>query len=518
MAMSMPASSDVATIPPDPVPTHPTPATTWLAARGAWQRRGLAVASGLLICAGMPPWGWWPLTLLGIAGWALLLDRPTPRARFGVGAFVGVGWFVPSTMWMVKFTPAAWPIGVSVWFPFVIGAASAACPPGRWRFAGLAAVATATEWFRWHAPFGGVPLSMLAMTQARGPMLDVARIGGSIGVSLCVASVGASIGAVIDGARRTALVAGGAVVAVVVLGTIAPQGHAVGELEVAAVQGGGAQQTVSARTDYDAVLGRHLAEAAKLTGPVDLVVLPENIVNNTGFWEGSPQQREVADLARRLGATVVIGVVEDRFERRRFYNAAVAIDPDGRQVARYDKVRRVPYGEYVPLRFLLDTVAHDQLPPRDAVAGTDPPVLDTPAGKLGVAISWEIFFGRRVRDAMHSDAEIIVNPTNGSSYWLTQVQTQQLASTALRAVESGRWVVQAAPTGFSTVVSPDGEEVGRVVLGEAGTVRARVERRRGQTIASATGDLIPMSVCAALIAVAWVRVRRGSRASVATPG
>ena len=483
-----------------------------------WARRGLAVFAGLLVCASVPPWGWWPCAFVGIALWALLIDRPTWRGRFWVGALVGLGWFVPSTVWMVKFTPAAWPVGVSVWFPFVIGTASALCPPGRWRFAVLAATATASEWFRWHAPFGGVPLSMLAMGQARGPLLYVARIGGSLGVSLAVAAVGVALGAAVDGSRRNALLALVAVAAVALGGIWAPDGRATSTMAVAAIQGGGAQQTRSEGTNYTQVLMRHLTEAETITSPVDLYVFPENIVNVNGFWEGSPEERLVTDFARRHAATVVIGIVEDRNDIGHFYNAAVAIGPDGRQVARYDKVRRVPYGEYVPLRNLLDPIAHDQLPPRDQVPGTGPPVLDTPAGRLGVAVSWEVFFGRRVREAVHHDAEIILNPTNGSSYWLTEVQSQQIASSTLRAVESGRWLVQAAPTGFSAIIDPDGDVIGRTGIGEAATLTATVERRDGRTIAALTGDLLPLAIAAALAAGGLIASRRAQEPSTSVDG
>ena len=64
---------------------------------------------------------------------------------------------------------------------------------------------------------------------------------------------------------------------------------------------------------------------------------------------------------------------------------------------------------------------------------------------------------RLARKVLTDGAELLVNPTNGSSYWLTQVQTQQVASNRLRALETDRWLLQAAPTGFSAIYSPDGE-------------------------------------------------------------
>ena len=478
---------------------------------GRWTRRGIAVLAGLAICFAMPPWGWWPLALVGVALWALLLDRPRWQERFWIGAFAGLGWFLPSTLWMVKFSPIGWPVGVAVWFPFLLGVASAVCPPDDKRFLALPATLILSEWVRWHAPFGGVPLSMLAMTQAQGPMLPMARIGGSLLVSAGVALAGGGLAALVARRPRTgvAMLAGVAIVAV--LGVIAPSGHAVRPLRVAAVQGGGPQQTRSENTDYSVVFERHMQASAGIEEPVDLVVWPENVVN-IDEYDGSYAQTQLQDLAVRLHTTVVAGIVEAGPDEGHFINAAVGIDPDGKEVGRYEKVRRVPFGEYVPLRNLLDPIAHDVLPPKDQVPGTEPNVLHTAAGRLGVVISWEVFFGRRTREAIHHGAQIILNPTNGSSYWLTQVQTQQIASSRLRAVESGRWLVQAAPTGFSAIVDPSGDVVARSDIGTQAVLQHTVELRDGDTIAAATGDMFALLAAGLLLAAAWASRLRSGRA------
>lgn len=486
---------------------------------GRWARRGLAVLAGLLSCAAMPPWGWWPLAFLGVGLWALLLADRTWKQRFWVGVLVGQGWYLPSTLWMVKFSPVGWPVGVAIWFPLVFGVLSACCPP---RHAALALPGAIVlgEWFRWHAPFGGVPLSMLAYTQARGPLLPVARVGGTLAVSGAVAVVGAAVAALVGrpadepGSARARLggpIALVAVVAVAVGGVVAPDGHRVRTIVAATVQGGGEQQTRSTGNESGLVLDRHMNTAATVKTPVDLVLLPENIVNINGEYRGSYEEQRLTNVATSLHATVVAGVVEDRGSREHFWNFAVAISPDGGLEGRYDKVRRVPYGEYVPMRFLLDPLAKDILPPRDDVEGTGPAVLDTSLGPLGVVISWETFFPRRVREALHHDAQIVLNPTNGSSYWLTQVQTQQIASSTLRAVESGRWVLQAAPTGFSAIIDPRGTVEQRSGMREARVLQQQVELRDGRTLAMIWGEAPALGLAMVALAVAWVLQRRSDR-------
>ena len=469
-----------------------------------WARRGLALLAGLMISFAMPPWGWWPLAPVGVALWSLLLDGQRRRTRAALGVLVAWGWFLPSTLWMVKFSPVGWPLGVMVWFGALGALASALRPPtGAARHVALAGLVIFSEWVRWHAPFGGVPLSMLAMTQARGPLLTVARVGGSLLVSAGVAVVGAALASVVTDARRIGAAALVGVIAVAAFGIVAPNGHAVRSINAAAIQGGGPQGTRSEGTDYLQVFNRHLLATQQLRGKVDLIVWPENVINTSTF-AGTGYEAQMKALAKEHDATVVAGVVEDRGSQTTFLNAAVAWGPDGAQVDRYDKVRRVPFGEYVPMRFLLDPIAKSILPPRDQVPGHDPNILRTPAGRLGTVISWEVFFGRRARAAMHADADILVNPTNGSSYWLNEVQTQQLASSRLRAVESGRWIIQAAPTGFSEIVDPAGNMYGQTSISQAAVVQHRVELRHGITIAVAVGDVPALALAAVLVGAAWV--------------
>lgn len=482
-------------------------------------RRGAAaVGAGLCICFALPPWGWWPLAIVGIAWWAVLNVRPRWQQRFWVGVGVGLGWFLPSNVWMLAFSPVGWPVGVALWFGLVTGVASALCPPNRWGPAALAATVVASEWIRLHAPFGGVPMSLVAVTQARGPLLPFARIGGPLAISLAVGLLGASLAWAIDAGmrrevRRAAPVLLSLGLLAVGLGAalLAPRAHDVRPIRVAAVQGGGKQQTKSYATDYNEVLRKHLEASGRIRTPVDLVVWPENVVN-VDVWKSSYAYQQISGLARQLDTTLVAGVVEGA-DAGHFYNEAVAFDPDGRQVARYDKVRRVPFGEYVPMRWLLSPVTRwVYLPPRDAVPGTRPAVLRTRLGVLGVAVSWEVFFPRRIREATQHGAQIILNPTNGSSYWLTQVQTQQLAMSTLRAVETDRWVVQAAPTGFSAIIDPDGVMVARSGIGEQAVVQAEATLRDGRSWWTVAGNATVLTLAALLFALAWGLWARDRRA------
>jgi apolipoprotein N-acyltransferase len=186
--------------------------------------------------------------------------------------------------------------------------------------------------------------------------------------------------------------------------------------------------------------------------------------------------------------------------------------PDGTITSRYDKVRIVPFGEYLPLRSLLDHFVPGGLLSRDAEPGHGPAVLDLPTTKVGVVISWEVFFGGRARDGVAHGGTLILNPTNGSSYTGTVLQSQQIASSRLRAMEEGRWVVQVAPTGFSAFVTPTGHVLDRTGVSAAAVRVHTVQLRTGRTIYSRVGDLPVVALAALALAVAafLARPRPGS--------
>jgi apolipoprotein N-acyltransferase len=119
-----------------------------------------------------------------------------------------------------------------------------------------------------------------------------------------------------------------------------------------------------------------------------------------------------------------------------------------------------------------------------------------------------VFFGGRAREAVEHGATALLNPTNGASYTGTIVQTQQVASSRLRAIETGRWLVQAAPTGFSEFVSPDGDVIERTAVGEQAVIRHRIELRTGRTWYVTIGDGPWIAALGAVLLLSWWLNRR----------
>jgi apolipoprotein N-acyltransferase len=467
------------------------------------------IASGVLLCLSLPPFGWWPLAAAGLVGLERLTADQPAAVRFRRGWLVAMGCFVPSLSWMTALTPPGYVIACAA-YAGMLGVGVAAAPPGRGRWPALAGAWTLAELLRWTWPFGGVPLANLAVGQVSGPLWPVLRVGGSLLLVLVTVLAGQALAALARGSWRWA--AGLAAIVLVVLGGagLAPTGHRVGTAELALVQGGGPQGTRKTDASVVEVFERHVDATALVDGPVDLVVWPEDVIDTEEDFVDDPWALDVAELARGLRAPMIVGTVEGAGPER-FRNSAVLVDADGEVVQRYDKVHRVPFGEFVPLRALLEPIAGDALPDRDALIGALPGHLDVPGpvGRVAVPISWEVFFPDRTREGVEDGARLVLNPTNGASFTGTIVQTQQVASSQMRAIETGRWVAQVAPTGFSAIIDDRGRVLERSSVSEQRVIQREVELREGLTVYTRLGHAPALVLAALLIAWGWAVERRG---------
>jgi apolipoprotein N-acyltransferase len=130
---------------------------------------------------------------------------------------------------------------------------------------------------------------------------------------------------------------------------------------------------------------------------------------------------------------------------------------------------------------------------------------------LGTLVSFEVFYANRSRTSVRAGAELLIVPTNTSSYATSQVPAQEVAADAVQAVETGRDLVQAAPTGYSAVIDRSGDVLQRSVLGRPQVLRATVALRRGYTPYDHWGDLPILVAAAGALAAGWLRSWRAGR-------
>ncbi|MBO0713677.1 MAG: apolipoprotein N-acyltransferase [Acidimicrobiales bacterium] len=502
---------------------------------------GPSGVAGALLALSVPPFGLWPLGAVGLCVLYLRLARQGLGARLVVGFCTAVAWLVPSLWFATAFTGLGFLAMVLIESCFLT-AGAALVPPGRGRALAFPGAVTLAEAGRDLWPFGGVPVGGLDLGQADGWLLPAGRLGGHLlivgtlalaGVALAEASLAilqAIRGPAPTAARRTpprpsvpgSLVAGltaaGVAAAAVVAGHLAPAGgppH--GTVRVAAVQGGGPLGLRKPQGSAARVYVAQLVQTDLLRRPVDLVVWPEDVIALRRPLVASPVDAEMGDLARSLGATLLAGVTEP-VGTSQFRNFVGAWGPSGRLIGRYEKVHRVPFGEYIPLRGILRHLVNLTYVPRDAIAGHGVGLFATPAGPLGVAISYEVFFAQPARRAVAAGARLLVVPTNDASYATDQLPSQEVAADRLRAVEEGRELVQVAPTGYSTVVDRNGRVLARTALGPPATLERAVPSFTGRTLYSRSGDWPEGGVAFGLVAAGLVLSWRGRHPEGAAEG
>ena len=466
-----------------------------------------AAIGGLILGISLPPFGLW---FLAPVGYALFLYAVIHGQRVASAAVFNVAYFAVGLAWSIEFAVVAF-VGlmvIEVLLTTIVWLLPLKAP--RVMVLAFPALVTLAELLRYRWPLGGLPLAGVALGQVNGPLLPVARLGGDLAVVFVTALVGAALYCV-RGNRPLAVAAGVLTLVVVVAGWVTPAPKAGAAMKVAYAQGGGPRGLRAVENEDTDVFGNQIRATHRLRKGLDVVLWPEDVIDLPGPIAQDPIKGEVGRLATRLQTTVVAGVVEDSGIDH-FRNAAVAWDRSGKIVDRFEKVHRVPFGEYVPARGLVKHLADISPVPRDAIAGKGDGVLLTRAGQLGVMISYEVFFADRARTAVHGGAEVLLVPTNASSFKGRQVPRQEVAAARLRAVETGRDLVQAAPTGHSAFVTAGGHVSRTSKLGSRAAATAVLHKRHGATPYDRWGDrpIVAAVLILALGALALDRSVKGT--------
>ncbi len=226
-------------------------------------------------------------------------------------------------------------------------------------------------------------------------------------------------------------------------------------------------------------------EAASQEPAADLVLWPESAVPY--ILERDPVfAAELQALARELDSAIVISSIGFTSDGG-YTNAAHLVDRHGSVAPRYDKVRLVPFGEYVPAiaRFAFAKSLVRQ------VGGFTPGDAPRPLRgevPIGMAICYEVVFADLVAEQVRRGAQVLTTITNDGWYGFSWAPEQHFQQAVLRAAETRRWLVRAALTGVSGAVDPYGKVVQRLDVGRSGLVKTEVQPMSGLTPRVRWGD------------------------------
>ncbi len=477
-----------------------------------------AVAAGLLLVLGFPPFEWTLPAWAGLTGlvW-LLATAPSARVARWSAYLFAVAFFGVLLWWLSEVELLAfYPLVLLQAAPWIIvGAAVFGARDASASIQVLAAsggVALA-EFIRLRWPYGGFPWGAPGLTVSSTPLRPSAQWIGSSGWTVVLIAVATVVVLWVRGRIdvRVPLAAVGAVALVAVAGNVWPAVPDGPERSVTIVQGNSPCPGTRCPNERTLIFESHLALTAELaTGSADLIVWPES---STGAVTDPVQFPAIGDLigaqARRIGSMVLVGGDRDAGPEN-FINANVVFDEGGDIVAEYRKRHPVPFGEYVPLRALLDWIPALDRVPRDMLPGNEPVVFDLDGVPFASVISYEGAFARYEREAVREGAAFIVVATNEASYGETPASDQLLAISRMRAAEFGIDIVHAAVTGRSAIVHADGRIEGLTDLYERAVVEGVVSARAaGPTLYTRWGDWVQILAMLAYLALVAARSLTG---------
>lgn len=511
---------------------------TFLLAWG-WQRRLLCAACGALTAFALPPYDFTFVLLVTFPCLVWMLDGavdPAPGKRvqrfrtgfalgwlFGFGYFLSGLWWIGAAFlveaerfaWLMPFAVLAMPVGLALFTGLGVGLAAIFWSDQFRRILVLAAGLTLTDWLRGHVltgfpwnAFGYGVSGSLSVSQA-------ASLVGLYGLTFFVVAV-FSTPAVLADARPFRQRVAAVVVAAVALAAVAGYGAVrlwqtalpVADLDIRIVQPSIDQKDKWRPELRDEIFQTFLdmTEAplggAARVGQPRMVVWPESAVPFLLTQEPGALFR----IGQSLGdkTELVTGAIraEPGMRGADYFNSVFVIGTEGTVQGIYDKVRLVPFGEYVPFKPLLESLGISNLAgPMDGFeAGYQPRVLTTSESfSFLPMICYEAIFPGSL-DGVSRRPDFLLNVTNDAWFGRTPGPYQHFAQARLRAIETGLPLIRAANTGISAVIDAKGQVVAKLAIFEKGLIDSKLPQRLDNTLYGIFGDL-PVLVISFLIVV-----------------
>ena len=191
---------------------------------------------------------------------------------------------------------------------------------------------------------------------------------------------------------------------------------------------------------------------------------------------------------------------------RSFTNSLFTVTGTGETISRFDKVKLVPLGEYIPFEQFVGGLV-DRLSPLNAhqVAGKPNQILETPFGRAIVGICYESAFAYHFRRQAAAGGQFILTASNNAHY-SEAMPAQHHAQDVMRAVETNRWAVRATNTGYSGIVDPHGRTRWLSGINTYEIHADTIYRRQTKTLYVRWGDWLT-PILLGLAVISWLLVK-----------
>jgi apolipoprotein N-acyltransferase len=498
-------------------------------------RGPIAILGGLLSSLAMPRENIWPLIFVSVGLILVSIRGLRFLAATGVGYLAGLAYYLSQIEWMSLYLgPVPW-IALSVLEAgiFALGTGAIALvwaqanklPASSYRSAvtslAIAVVWTAREWVAINIPYGGFPWSRVAQALSDSFFSKLVYFVGISGLTLISVFITVVLLQYFESGLKSVVqhsvgLASSLLIIILAAGFSVPAQAEDGEITVAAVQGN-ANAGLFANAERGTFLKNHL-EATQLLddhpdrAKIDFIVWPEN-ASDVDPQRDEFAKAQVESVIAKYQVPLILGAITVSGDA--IYNSSLYFGANGEQVDQDDKKRPVPFAEYVPDREFWYQLAPDLigLVSRGYDFGTRDGIFELEDRKLGTLICFEIAIDDIGRELVAGGAQIILSQTNNADFGRSDETFQQAALARLRAIETGRTIVNISTVGVSVIYRSDGAIVQQLPIYEPGVMVATLPLRSSLTpamVISPYFDLI-VNVFAISLIVAAIGFRLSRR-------
>ncbi len=515
-----------------------------------WRRAAIALVAGALSSLAMAPFNAWPVLFLTFPVIVWLIDGAASD-RFGGAGYAaltgwcfGFGYFVPGLYWignaflvdadifgwLLPFAVGGLPAYLALFPALGFALARLIWPRDATRVLALAAALTIAEWLRGHA-LTGFPWNAFgyALTEPLA-LAQTASLVGLWGMTFLAVAIFASPAVLLDPPEATRRRFVAPALAVAALGIMAVFGairlaaaptQFNDQVKLRIMQPNVAQDQRFNYAAKQAIMQKYLALSDRATSPQTSGVRDATVL----IWPESAfpfflsrEADAMAMIAELLpkGTSLITGGVRPPDQPAgtritRAYNSIYVIGDDGSFLSVYDKLHLVPFGEYLPLRGLMEKLGFEQLTRVRGgfIEGRRRQAMAVPgAPKMLPLVCYEAIFPEELIPAGERPGWL-VNLTNDGWFGISTGPYQHLQQARLRAVEQGLPLVRAANTGISAVIDPVGRITAELGLGIEGVLDARLPKALPPTLYARIGEIPALLAVLAAGAIA-LRRRRAS--------
>jgi apolipoprotein N-acyltransferase len=420
------------------------------------KRTAIAAIAGVIGSLAFAPTQWWVAHWVSLLLFFTVIEGPT-KWRVAQGLAYGLGFFLPLLQWSGTYVGALpWVALATLQALFMIPIALAkpylTAKAPRWVGAlALAATWVLLEGIRSRFPWGGFGWGRVAFSQVDSPIVSLVVIGGAAVLSFVVALVAALFAL---RAPRTGFFVVALAIVASILSPTSTGTTKIDTLKVAGVQGNVPRLGLDFNAQREAVLRNHIFTTKTIDpGSVDLVIWPEN-ASDIDPLDDPAVRKDLDRLVDEIDAPFIIGAVLR--DDGKLLNASIQWDPKVGAGATYVKRRLAPFGEFMPLRGIAESLVPAAARVVDFTAGKKVTIFEVDGARVGSMICFEVLYDDLGRDLVRNGATILIAQTNSATFGTSPESRQQLQMTRLRAIEHSRAIASVSTSGISAMIDHRG--------------------------------------------------------------